>query len=535
MLTKALIKKILLVFIISGGASYYFFQKEMVNLGTKSDEKALAIKPECLSSSKPSTQSSFSGSKNKGFESVTQTTPLQKLSVVGALPAWLKGTLIGTGPAQFELGPTKAAYWFNGLALLHGFYCDGSSISYQNSFLDSVYYQRCMKNGRFDSSMSTEKPKGFFSRLASAALGAPEPYDNGNLAIAHLNDKVIALTETTLGVQIDPLTLKTIAPFNLNDYLEGHLTTINFLYDASNQTYYNYLINFGTTSNYVVYKIGADSIAKQLNTTSVKMPSYMRSMAMTKNYIILIEIPFVVNPMDLLLGAGAFIEKVQWKPELGTNFIVIDKNSGATVKTLHTQTPFLVFSTINAFEKNDELVIDCVAYNDAQIIPYTKVDSLHSTNEHEFEPSYYTRIKLNLANSSVIHKQLCTSTLASPTFNKSLRMEPYSFVYGISASEPHKFPHKIIKINTQNGSLQEWQQQGCYANEPIFVPAPHASKEDDGVILSLIFDSGANKSFLLILDAATLQEIARAYLPTPLPLGVAGTFLYNESMKVNPA
>lgn len=525
---KALFKKILLLFILLTGIFYYFIEKDRAKSDTV---KKSPTAQECSTSGIATAQTSFNGNKNVGFESLSQTTPLQKLTLQGTLPPRLKGMVIATGPGQFELGPTNAAYWFNGLALLHGFYFDGESISYRNGFLDSVYYQRCMKNGRFDSSMSTEKPKGFFSRLASAALGAPEPYDNGNLAIAVINDKIVALTETILGVQIDPVTLKTVQPFNLNDHLEGHLTTINFLYDSYTNTHYNYLINFGTTSAYVVYKIGADSTPEQITSISVKTPSYMRSMAMTKNYIILIEIPFIVNPMDLLLGAGAFIEKVQWKPELGTKFTIIDKKSGALVNTLHSPTPFLVFNTINAFEKNDEITIDFIAYNNADIIPYTKVEALHSTDSHEFEPSYYTRAKLNLTSASVTDKQLCMTTLSCPTFNKKFSMEPYGFVYGVSASERYKFPHKLVKIDTQTGATLKWQEEGCYANEPIFVPTPEAHKEDDGIILSLIFDSIVRRSFLLILNATTFQEVVRAYLPTPVPLGIAGTFIPNPSQK----
>jgi beta,beta-carotene 9',10'-dioxygenase len=139
--------------------------------------------------------------------------------------------------------------------MLQAFYFDGRTISFQNAFLDSIYYQRCQKNGKFDDNMTTtEKPKSFFSKLANA-FNKPDPYDNGNLSIATINGSFIALTETPLGVIFDPKTLKTNKPFNLNEYLEGHLTTAQFQYDRYTKAWYNYMTNFGKTSSYNLYKI----------------------------------------------------------------------------------------------------------------------------------------------------------------------------------------------------------------------------------------------------------------------------------------
>jgi beta,beta-carotene 9',10'-dioxygenase len=56
------------------------------------------------------------------------------------------------------------------------------------------------------------------------------------------------------------------------------------------------------------------------------------------------------------------------------------------------------------------------------------------------------------------------------------------------------------------------------------VPAPGAGREDTGVLLSVVLDPAAGTSFLLILDAATLGEIARARVPHHIPFGFHGNF-----------
>jgi beta,beta-carotene 9',10'-dioxygenase len=462
------------------------------------------------------------GSKRKGFESITQETPLQQLTYTGTVPSWLKGTLVGTGPARFEMGPTKAAYWFNGLAMLQAFYFDATSISFQNKFLDSTYYQRCQKNGKFDSSMTSEK-KSFFSRLASS-FSTPEPYDNGNIGIANINGSFIALTETTLGVVFDPKTLKTIKPFDLNEHLEGHMTTAQFQYDKHTKLWYNYLTNFGQTSAYTLYSIDQENIPHIIASLPIRKPAYMRAFAMTKNYLILVEIPFVINPIDLVLGAGAFIEKIKWKPQLGTNFIVVNKHTGEQVGDFKTKTPFFMFNTVNAFEDNDTITIDTINYNNADVIQCISLEALQSDNNVEFEPSHTTRFTINLAHNDITHQQLSPHSIEFPVVNQQYAMESYSFIYGLSSNQPHGFPQQLIKINIKTGTHQLWAEEGCYASKPTFVANPDSKNEDGGVILSVVFDTLAKKSFLLMVDAETFNELGRADLPCSIPLGLITIF-----------
>jgi carotenoid cleavage dioxygenase-like enzyme len=58
----------------------------------------------------------------------------------------------------------------------------------------------------------------------------------------------------------------------------------------------------------------------------------------------------------------------------------------------------------------------------------------------------------------------------------------------------------------------------------VFVAAP-AANEDDGVILSVVLDTRQAASFLLILDASTFRELARADAPHHIPFGFHGNYL----------
>lgn len=82
--------------------------------------------------------------------------------------------------------------------------------------------------------------------------------------------------------------------------------------------------------------------------------------------------------------------------------------------------------------------------------------------------------------------------------------------------------HQDLTLKT---TAAVWQQAHCFPSEPLFIPTPTANSEDDGVLVSVVLDSERNRSFLLILDARTLQEVAKADLPAVVPLSFShGTF-----------
>jgi carotenoid cleavage dioxygenase-like enzyme len=56
------------------------------------------------------------------------------------------------------------------------------------------------------------------------------------------------------------------------------------------------------------------------------------------------------------------------------------------------------------------------------------------------------------------------------------------------------------------------------------VARPSGVQEDDGVLLSVVLDVRARTSFLLVLDAATLGEVARASVPHHIPFGFHGNY-----------
>ena len=103
----------------------------------------------------------------------------------------------------------------------------------------------------------------------------------------------------------------------------------------------------------------------------------MHSFGMSERFAILAENPLLVTPMKMPLSKKAFIDNYQWEPERGTRFVVIDRHTGE-LQGIHEADAFFCFHHVNAFERDGELVVDLIAYDDPSVIHMLDLDELRT-------------------------------------------------------------------------------------------------------------------------------------------------------------
>lgn len=268
-----------------------------------------------------------------GFKTLKSENQGTDLVWQGCPPPWLKGVLLRTGPAKFEVGAAAYRHWFDGLAMLHRFGFDGSRIRYANRFLQSKSYRNAIvKNTIANDEFATNGSR--FWRILRPLTG--KLTDNGNVnVLAYGGHDMVALTETPCPLRFDPETLETLGPFQWSDGLKSELTTAHPHYDAARQLIYNFETRFGRKSFYrftrMVPGSQTRSVVAEIET---REPAYTHSFAMSERTLILAEFPLVTTPLRLLFGGRPFIESYRWLPSRGVRFTVIDKETGAIVLDL---------------------------------------------------------------------------------------------------------------------------------------------------------------------------------------------------------
>jgi carotenoid cleavage dioxygenase-like enzyme len=249
----------------------------------------------------------------------------------------------------------------------------------------------------------------------------------------------------------------------------------------------------------------------------------MHSFGMTERYVILAEWPIMVDPLDLLLRGKPFIENFEWVPKRGTRFRILRKSDGEEVAT-HTADAAFAFHHVNAFERDGEIVCDVVTYPDASIIDALFLDRLRS-DEPSPGTGHLRRYHLPLTGGSVSSAVQSDERLELPRIHEAAaRAQPYQYVYGVGEQGQGTFTDQLVKIDVETGGAQVWREDGTYPGEPVFVPHPDGEAEDAGAVLSVVLDPGAKRSFLLVLDADSFEERARAEVPHAIPFGFHGQF-----------
>ena len=440
-----------------------------------------------------------------GLTNLEDEITVDELELEGELPQWLRGSLLRTGPARWDLGKQTVNHWFDGLAMLHRFTIDGGCVSYANRFLRTKAFEGA-KDGRVSyREFATDPCRSAFQRVAS--LFDPGFSDNANVNVAKIMGQWVALTETPMAITFDPETLETLGvrkiPATTGGLAHPHGDGAKAL-----------SMGVHMTGRPAYRLIEDDRVVAKL---PVRRPAYIHSFAMTERYAVLIEHPYTVNPISIPLSSKPFIEHFEWRPEDGTRFIVFDRRSGRHVADWRGDA-FFVFHNVNAFEEVDDIVIDLCAYEDPEVISALAMQRLRAGEA--IPQAHLERFRLR-PGGAVERTRLSDVSLELPRIDYGrVSTKPYRYVWGGGAS--HDFFESIVKVDVTTGETLTWSDG--YPGEPVYVGRPGRDEEDDGVLLSVVLEPERGASSMVVLDAATLTELARARVPHHIPFGFHGQF-----------
>jgi beta,beta-carotene 9',10'-dioxygenase len=455
-----------------------------------------------------------------GFEDATEVSEIE-LQWEGCPPSWLQGSLFRNGPGRYNRGEVEVSHWFDGLALLHGFHIRPNGVTYRSRYIRSHDFRVSQLDGRIASpGFSCDPCRTLFRKIASVFV--VDATDNPNVSLIKQGNRFLALTELPIPMEFDPHTLRTKSPHRYRDSLPAGSTTAHPHQEGD--TLFNLILHYSATPSYRLYR--QHQLEPRVEFTRVKVGdvSYVHSFGLSRDSFILTCCPFQVAPWKLLTRDKPFIENFLWKPETGTRFHVAGRTQKSTTQTLTTE-PFFCFHHVNSFEGQDgRLQVDLVAYPNANIIQQLKLEHLRGPDGIDF--GRLRRYTLDLESGEISRAWESQHALELPRIHyRKCNTKPYRYVFGVSADrQASSFYDRLIKLDVTCDEATYWREPSTFPGEPVFVPREADSEEDDGVVLSVVLSGTEERSFLLILDARSFEEIARAWLPCTVPHGFHGLF-----------
>ncbi|MEK7152985.1 MAG: carotenoid oxygenase family protein, partial [Patescibacteria group bacterium] len=246
----------------------------------------------------------------------------------------------------------------------------------------------------------------------------------------------------------------------------------------------------------------------------------------TERYFVTIEMPLYQSFWKLAASGAinkSFYECFKLNSAATNKFHIFDRQTG-TLTTVDSTLKFFYFHTINTYEENGKLIIDLCGYKNNKIIDDFYFATMATTGIPEEHKSSLRRITLDLAQSSVAMKDLDIN-IELPNINLAYSGTKHRYAYGAQSSNGCRMlSDSIVKYDFEKRQQLVWKEQQFIPGEPIFTAAPHAKREDDGVLLVVCHDSKKHTACLVVLDAQNLQRIAIMHTPKHIPAALHGFF-----------
>jgi all-trans-8'-apo-beta-carotenal 15,15'-oxygenase len=447
----------------------------------------------------------------------------------GAIPDELVGTLYRNGPGRLERGGQWVHHPFDGDGMITALRFAGGKAELRNRFVRTEGWQaeeladKFLYRGVF----GTQKPGGIAANAFDLRLK-----NIANTHVVRLGDQLLALWEAAEPHALDPNTLETRGLSRLGGLLKkGEAFSAHPRFDPGHHGEPR-MVTFGvkagprSTIRLMEFSSAGELLADSKH--NFKGFAFLHDFAITPNWAVFLQNAVAFNPTGFVLGQKGAAQCLSSKPGEQGQFWLIPRSSGSAAGREPLQIPApegFVFHHLNAFEEGDELVVDSIYYDDFPSIG-PDVD-FRQVDFESIPEGQLVRCRINLQTGAVskelLEQRTCEFAMVNPEC-QGLEAR-YSWM-AVAERELGNDPLQAIKkldLSTGEGRVWSAAPRG-FVSEPLMVPRPGSSAEDDGWVLCLVWNGARCASDLVILDAASLAEVAVLELPLAVPHGLHGSF-----------
>ncbi len=435
------------------------------------------------------------------------------LPVVGDLPRELHGTLFRNGPnPQFTPLDPMRHHWFSGDGMLHAFTLQNGRAAYRNRWVRTAKWRAECDAGR-------PLISGYSVSPGPDCSFADEGVANTNV-IWHGN-RLLALEEGHLPIEIDPATLATRGVQSFANRLEGPFTAHPKVDPLTGELIFFGFSTDGPLSAGMTFGTAdAGGVVRRFEHFQAPWCSMVHDFVVTRRHVLFPILPITGSQARLQAGGSPFA----WEPELGAYVGLMLREQGvASLRWFHIENCF-VFHVLNAWDDGGRIVADVMQFAQPPLFPNAD-GSAPPANA----VARLVRWTLDPAARTDAVSRVALDDMAGEFPRIDDRRCGLRNRFGAFAARSHPGAgfDSVAWLDLAAGSRTVFTlPNGDGVSEPVFVPRREDAPEGDGWLLVVAFRGEERRSDLLIFDTGGIDRgpIATVHLSHRVPFGFHGNW-----------
>lgn len=410
--------------------------------------------------------------------------------VHGHVPDGLKGTLYRNGPAQFRRPGGSSQHWFDGDGMVRRWHIEDGQVQLTARFADT-------RKRRQEEAAGAMLMPGFGTMPdPRARIGSADDASPANTSVHKVGDKIWALWEAGSPLAMDPVTLET------DDYvtLRPDLKSMPFLAHPRIEPD-GTIWNLGVGgSNAIIWHLSADGSLRSAEVIPMPMASYVHDFTATMRHLVILLQPWV-HTKNIMPLSQAF----EWKPELGSKVLVIDKEDLSRRRIF--ELPAMGFFHVgDAWEETDGTIrFDVAAHPHMDFAAKGASEILNGVHLDE-EDAELVMVVLGAEGRGHIEK---TGTIAEFPRSDPRRAglaRRYS-IHTTGSGQNTPLATAIGVTDWKSGRTRRFDFGPDHVtDEMVYVPKPGATAEEDAWLIGPSVNLKAGISELHLLDLARIED-----------------------------
>ena len=453
-------------------------------------------------------------------------TPLEIIE--GEIPADLHGSLYRNGPARLSRGQKRAGHWFDGDgAILAVHFRDTGASAVYRYVQTEGYLDEQQKDAYIYPNYGMTAAGGFWNNLLKPVKNA------ANTSVLALSDRLLALWEGGKPHALDLETLETLGTDNLSGLTDKQSFSAHPKVDPVTGNIFNYGIGVGAKTLLNLYRCDATGKLEQQNSYELSGLSLIHDFCFAGQYLVFLVSPVRVNIPSVALGQKSYSDALEWKPELGTEILIFDRDSLSLISSGKTD-PWFQWHFANGYVNEEgNIVAEFTRYKDLATNRYLKEVASGYTKTQA--PGTLWSLTIDPQTAKVIsNRQILTVCNEFPLVSPAKVGQNWRYTYlnvhrdGVIHGE--ELFNAIARYDRTTGEMEIADLgDNYYPSEPILVPSQE--NPEQGYVLTVVYDGNCDRSEIRIYQSDRLSEsaICRLALPSVIPPGFHGTWKNEEN------